>query len=328
MDLVGLLLIGGALYLVVKTDILKNIIGGNNTDTGGDTTDTGGDTGTDTGTDTGGDTTQSPSPTPKPKTTPTPKPTPTPSGGTTTLPTKGRIIWSSTTWKNSRDPTKGPKDAKFGSKDQGDQQMEISHAGSGCSFKIANGEFTLGGDQCRLYILGNNFNSQMILDGKWNGGASNDNFSLRLRSRHNEGGATTNRFGGYGVAFHLGGEVDFAREDYHNVHTSFGGTKIAAFKSGQYYNLGFSAQNFGKTVVMIAYVNGKKVAQGVDKSPKSYMVDTSKTYYSWIRHNGSKTITMKNASIREIGPLGTNANFVRAFSSNAYKSYQGRITTL
>jgi hypothetical protein len=57
---------------------------------------------------------------------------------------------------------------------------------------------------------------------------------------------------------------------------------------------------------MGAYINGKRVCQFVDKSPKGYMRNKSlynNKSYAWIRTNGGGSVTLKNVVMKEVGAL-------------------------
>jgi len=109
-----------------------------------------------------------------------------------------------------------------------------------------------------------------------------------MRSRHNEGGAPETRFGGYGFAI-KSDSWDAKREDYHNVHTSMGGGKLPSpIKVQQYFKVRFTVKDEGNGVRQIGEVDGQKVFDKVDNSPKPYMVDAAsfaKQSYYWVRQN-------------------------------------------
>lgn len=267
-DILGIVLIGGAVYYVVtKTDIVKQL-----QDSLGKTIIKLPSINTNTNTSIGN------------------------SGGGS-LPAAGSVIWTSSSWNNGKARTLTQHE-QF---DPYDKSVYLA-AGSNKLFTVdGKGLGTIGGDQVRIYILGKNYNSRMVLDGAFIGGASDDNFSLRLRSNHGGSG-----FGGYGVSFHLGGEVSFKREDCHTCNppsTPFASVKVPPFKTNTFYNLGFTVQDSSAGVVLKAYVNGNLVGTGIDKKPTSTMLSKTTNFRSWIRHNGSSKISMKNVVISEIGPL-------------------------
>ena len=227
----------------------------------------------------------------------------------------GTTLWTSSAWGNGKSRTITDHQEH----DPSDSRLMIS-AGSGRKGTFpGNGTAILQGDQSRFYILANNYNSAMFMTVNARNGL--DNLSLKLRSRHGEGGAGSNRFGGYGVSFHFKtNEIESKREDYHNVHTSLGSCKSpVSLGYNRDINVGMSCQDNGKIVNLGGYINGKRVCTFLDKSPKGYMMDHAlynKKSYSWIRTNGSGSALLKNVVIKEIGPLsGSNL----AYAYNRYR---------
>jgi hypothetical protein len=239
-------------------------------------------------------------------------------GSTGTAPSPGKVVYTSASWTASRNPASGPKNGKFGAQDPKDKNFMASHAGSGCSFKIGGGVLTLGGDRCRAYLIGNNYNSMMEFDGMFVDGKGD--FSMRLRSRHNEGGSSSNRFGGYGLSIEPNGKGGFAREDYHNVHAWTTGDKwqIVSGAKGQWFRARFAVQDSGSSVTMSVWVmeGGRWVLKGRAADPKPNAWANKRTLfdkysYSWIRTNGGGKIAVRNLRITEVGPLSGSSQFTQ-----------------
>lgn len=161
------------------------------------------------------------------------------------------------------------------------------------------GHCRISGDRARIYAYYNNYNAQMTLRFKPNFPASGDDLSLKLRSRHNEGGTEANRFGGYGMSFELG-TVGIKREDYHNVHTTLVSGKVLPQKmvNDSEYGIRFRCMNEGTKVRLTGWVdygNGfVQVVDGYDDSPLSYALDRvlyDTKSYVWIRNNGASNST-------------------------------------
>ena len=231
-------------------------------------------------------------------------------GGGGGAPSPGKVVYTSASWGPSRNPESGPSNSKFGNQDPQDKNFMASHAGAGCSFKIGGGVLTLGGDRCRAYLVGNNYNSMMEWSGMFVDGKGD--FSMRLRSRHNEGGAPANRFGGYGCSIEPNGKGGFAREDYHNVHNWSTGDKwqIVSGTKGQWFKARFAVQDQGSGVTCSLWIlEGNSwvlKARATDPKPNPWAHNRSlidKYSYSWIRTNGGGKIAVKDLRITEIGPL-------------------------
>lgn len=136
----------------------------------------------------------------------------------------------------------------------------------------------------------------------WNEAAGQD-LSLKVRSRHNEGGAGENRFGGYGLSIDRSG-YDAKREDYHNVHSQAQSGKLPSTpKTKEYFTIRFTVKDQGNAVRQTGEMNGQPFMNKVDDSPKPYMVDKAsfaKQSYYWVRQNidsGSGEIRIKRLRI-------------------------------
>lgn len=151
-----------------------------------------------------------------------------------------------------------------------------------------DGTFSLIDDDLgRFYLYCLNFNATLkITMAFWN--AVNQTASLKMRSRHNEGGDPTNRFGGYGFAVTTT-KWDAKREDYHNVHTKTGSGDLPfTIKNQEYFTVEFTVKQEGGQVEQIATINGTEIMNKRDASPESYMVDEAsfmKQSYLWVRQN-------------------------------------------
>lgn len=236
-------------------------------------------------------------------------------------PTPGAITWTSAAWNNGKSRSYNFSGGDcIGNKDPYDSKFYASHAGSGCGGACnGHGEVTLHGNRCRYYVLGKNYNGMMQFQFKFGGSG---NLSLKLRSRHDEGDCSgnaspANRFGGYGPAIHWEGgstSIECKREDYHNLHTPMPGTKNTSQKlvAGRWYGIRATCQDRGGSVVVRIYIdynlNGKYVKEfeSVDSHPIASAVNKplfDKRSYCWFRTNTGANVTIRNASISEIGPL-------------------------
>lgn len=235
---------------------------------------------------------------PGPSPTPPPQPTPTPTG----------LVWTSKAWCNGiagNQSTRGIPNQKFGAGDKFDQTIQYSHAGSGGPYNVdGHCQCQINGDRSRIYYLVKNFNSIMYVTFIPNWRSTSDDLSNRMRSRHNEGDPIQNRFGGYN--FSVGPTAyEFAREDYHNVHTKFGGGNLPIrLQNGRPYKLKFQTTGI-KPVVLSAWIdfnNGRgwtPVGQKADNNPLSYGSNPNlfaQSSYYWTRNNGSG-----NVVVRDIG---------------------------
>jgi hypothetical protein len=214
------------------------------------------------------------------------------------LPANGTVLWDSNVngkWNNGRKRTiTGANELDPDSKD-----VEVA-AGSSRKFEVVgDGTAKITGDRARIYVHVNNYNAQMEISYIPNPSLDNT-LSLRLRSRHNEPDPPENRFGGYGVTVSLD-KGEPAREEYHNVHTSFPDFKLPRkMEYGKMYTLRYSVHDTadGKQVEMWLEIdydnNGNFIEVGRWKDPKPlpYMLDKAlylKKSYVWVRVNGQHT---------------------------------------
>jgi hypothetical protein len=157
----------------------------------------------------------------------------------------------------------------------------------------------------RFYFYVLNYNATLEIEAAFWNEAKGQDLSLKMRSRHNEGGAETNRFGGYGLSIDRVG-YGAKREDFHNQHSqSQGGKTPEKVETKKYFKIEFTVkdEDGGKKVRQTAKMNGKDFMTKVDLSPKGYMVDKSlyeKQSYYWIRQNidaGSGEIRIKRVRV-------------------------------
>lgn len=179
-----------------------------------------------------------------------------------------------------------------------------------------NGKATQSGARARQYILVSNYNASMEVEFKMN--SSLDNLSLRLRSRHNEGGGGSNRFGGYGCAVGHN-SVEMNRENYHNDHKKFGDHSFSpSLSDGQVHRVRYLCEDVqnGVRLTFQVFENGafKTKASAIDTNPLDYMVDKDLSLtsgskygndissYAWIRTNGNspRDIEITDCIIRDI----------------------------
>jgi hypothetical protein len=217
-----------------------------------------------------------------------------------------KIMWTSKgKWDNGRKRTITGHEEK----DPDDNTLMVA-AGNNRKFEIlGDGKALLSGARARIYILENNYDSVMEL--KFIPDSSLDDLSLKLRSRHQEGGDGENRFGGYGSAISLG-EVECKREEFHNEHTTIGSKKLKdekKLKNGKEYGVRYTCKDVNGKVNMkteIDYGNGFiEVANFTDDDPEDYMTDKQlydKKSYAWIRTNGDdpEEIQLRNVSIKPL----------------------------
>lgn len=137
-------------------------------------------------------------------------------------------------------------------------------------------------------------NPELIIDGNGvahlhAGTGGVDNLSLKLVSRHQEGGDGPNRGGGEGFAIARNG-WDSKREDYHNVHASLGNGKLPkSIADNTWHHVYFSCKFEGSSIRLIGKVDGDQVCNVVDKNPPEWFNKDllNKNSYFWIRLNNA-----------------------------------------
>lgn len=199
------------------------------------------------------------------------------------------------------------------------------------------GRLSSGSGFGRVYISVNNYNSRMESEFMFESGQI-DTLSLRLRSRHNEGGACSNRFGGFGASIKPGGELGFQTESCHNNHeNSISGRLPKPLQQGKWYKFAYSVYDapdkksvnfklefdYGDGQGLKTYLTGKHA------SPQAYYMDEktlmSKSYV-WLRTNrsGSGVTAFKNFRVTAIGSgnsvaaLGTTTELFYPYLFNSY----------
>ena len=164
----------------------------------------------------------------------------------------------------------------------------------------------------RFYVAATNFNSQLQLEFALS--KETDNLSLKLRSRHQEGGDCEHRFGGYGCSISLD-EVGMKREDCHNIHSNSKSKALPQrLKTDTWYGAKFSVQNAddNKTVKYLCEIDFKDdkgyvpVLAHSDPKPKPYMIDKAsfdKASYFWVRQNNEEkgVIRVRNMKLIDLG---------------------------
>jgi len=140
----------------------------------------------------------------------------------------------------------------------------------------------------RFYLFVLNYNATLeIICAFWNAAAGQD-LSTKMRSRHNEGSACENRFGGYGCAIDRSG-YDAKREICHNIHDqSKSGSLPGKIETQKYFTLRFTVKDDAGKVKQTASLDGKQFMDKIDIAPKPYMIDQESfknQSYLWIRQN-------------------------------------------
>lgn len=189
----------------------------------------------------------------------------------------------------------------------GNPELEI--LGDGVAILRTKG----GGNYGRIYICATNINSILQLSFKFISNVKN--LSLKLRSRHQEGGSSTHKAGGEGFAISAG-DWDSKRENYHNDHKKNGSGKLSSkIENGKWYTTKFTCKDEGKDKIRlmgeIDYNNGKgfvKEMDLVDSGVPACFFDKSllkENSYFWIRLNsgsgsGTNEVALKDITLTEL----------------------------
>lgn len=186
------------------------------------------------------------------------------------------------------------------------------------------GRLSCGAGHCRVYIAVPNHNARMEGEFMFESG-SVDNISLRLRSRHQEGGACENRFGGFGTAIHPDGEVEFQTESCHNNHENSISGKVPPIAQKTWHKFAYSCYDSPdkKSVNFKLELDGKTVLTGKHPSPKPYFMDEAlhkKKSYIWIRSNnsGQGVIAVRNFRVINIATASQQSLLLEPYIYNSY----------
>ena len=132
------------------------------------------------------------------------------------------------------------------------------------------------------YVL--NYDATLEIECAFWNSASGQDCSLKMRSRHNEGGAESNRFGGYGLSIDKAGWGSKV-EQFHNEHSeSSSGSLPSKPETGKYFKVEFSVKDSGSGVELTGKYNGTEFMK---KTVKKYQDQTifDKQSYFWVRSN-------------------------------------------
>ena len=147
------------------------------------------------------------------------------------------------------------------------------------------------------YVL--NYNATLEIECAFWKKASGQDLSLKIRSRHNEGGAEENRFGGYGFSLDKSGWGSKV-EQYHNEHSeSTSGNLPNKPETGKYFKVEFTAKDEGDKVILIAKYNGSQVMSRRVKKFQNEALFMTQSYF-WVRSNidsGTGEIRIKRLRI-------------------------------
>ena len=164
----------------------------------------------------------------------------------------------------------------------------------------------------RMYIRALNYNARMEGEICFEDDAIN-NTTLRLRSRHNEGGGEGNNFGGFGATVERAEQLaEYSTEPYHNLHENSIKKPLAIpHETGKWFKFKYSVQDSpdSKKVLFKTeydYGDGKgfvTVLEGEHPEPKPYYLDKAlyaKESYAWLRVNNDATGSVAYKNIRII----------------------------
>lgn len=142
---------------------------------------------------------------------------------------------------------------------------------------------------------------KLVIDGDGvahlvSGSGGVENISLKLLSRHQEGGDCSNRGGGEGFSIDHSG-WNCKREKCHNIHSSIGSGNVPkSVQDNKWHKVKFSLKHEGSGIRLkgaIDYMDGagfKEVMNKVDSNPDAWFMDKAlnmKNSYIWIRLNNS-----------------------------------------
>jgi hypothetical protein len=220
-----------------------------------------------------------------------------------TPPATGEVLYDSTIHSKLHD-SKTRTIEKEGSISPGGLGVECRASGNPKIQVNNDGTFSLhcGSGHGRFYLYCLNYDATLEITFAWWNQVSDQDISLKMRSRHNEGDPTSNRFGGYGFSLERNGSYDAKREPYHNTHDQAKSGSIPKIATKEYHTVRFTVRDEGNTVVQIGELDGKEVMKKVDSSPKSYMTakaSFAQQSYLWVRQNceGNGEIRIKKLRV-------------------------------
>jgi hypothetical protein len=155
----------------------------------------------------------------------------------------------------------------------------------------------------RFYFYVLNYDATLEIEAAWWKG--DGDCSLKMQSRHNEGGDCANRFGGYGLSIDRTA-YNAKRETCHNVHDQSNSGKLPqTLKNQEYWKVEFTVKHddANTKAVQTGKLNGKLFMTKTDSSPEKYMLDKAsfaKQSYLWVRSNvdsGSGELRIKRLRI-------------------------------
>lgn len=225
-------------------------------------------------------------------------------------PTTGEVLYDSNIdgkWNNGEARTVTDSEGNQSANGKG-----LYTAASGSPKLVIDGQgvgtLTCGDGHGRIYIKATNYNC--VLETEFNLlDDTVENFSQKVRSRHQEGGSPENRFGGVGFTI-ARPNVGHKIEKFHNEHEKgFDEILQKKLELNKWYKSRFTCQDVPEGILQrgeIDYNDGNgfiKVSETVFKNPPAYYVDKNKFMeesYIWLRLNGSGRIAMRNVRLTAI----------------------------
>jgi hypothetical protein len=230
----------------------------------------------------------------------------------------GDVLWDSNIhgkWNNGQKRTVDDKEG-----DQSPDGKGFYTAASGNPRLIIDGDgmahLEADAGHGRIYIKAKNYNARLEADFMFED-ENIDNLSLKLRTRHQEGGDCKNRFGGFGASIdRTGTETGFKTEKCHNIHeNSIDGNLPAPIQGKKWHRFAFSCYDSPdkKQVNMkmeIDYKDGqgfKTALTGKHSNPPADYIDEAtfmKESYIWLRVNNEETgrVAFKDVKLIKIQP--------------------------
>lgn len=200
-----------------------------------------------------------------------------------------------------------------GSQDINGKGVFMAASGSPRLIVEANGEFALEADSGhgRVYIQAQNYNARLEGEVKFNDNNIR-NTTWRLRSRHNEGGDCSNRFGGFGATCERADQLaEYATESCHNNHENTIKKPLAKnIEVGKWLKFKYSVCNSPDNSRVLFkteydYNDGQgwvTVLSGSHDSPQDYYMAENdflvKRSYAWLRINNESTGSVQYRNVR------------------------------